>query len=280
MLNKPVLILVSTSLLALVACSGTQQSESIKEQERGPEIAISEELEDTHPAETPLLTPTKTLSPTATPEPTNTPQPSNTPEPTETPTPTNTLVPTSTSTPTPIPAPIILSGSGDSNVEVDKFFGPAIVHITSSGSISVRNYTADDQLLGLIVNSLKSYEGNLPIDFDDRQTARFDITTGGAWTIEILSLTEADSLEVPGEFQGRGDNVIVLTGETPNVATISDTSGAGFLVYGWDGKASEKLVQAVIDPITNAEVVVSPGTIMLIIYAHPTDNWTIIMDGK
>ena len=81
-----------------------------------------------------------TLSPTSVPPtiaPTNTPLPTNTPAPTNTPKPTSTPRPTATFTPT--PAPIELTGKGDSIVKVEKWHGPALAHIkyASGGNFSI-----------------------------------------------------------------------------------------------------------------------------------------------
>ncbi len=132
------------------------------------------------------VAPTNTSAPSATPTITNTPLPTNTPEPTNTPRPTNTPVPTATLTPT--PAPIVLTGTGDSVVDLDKWDGAALLHITDGGgsNFAIWNYGPDGEKIDLLVNTIGKYDGIRPLDFlSDEDTARFSVESSGQWKIEV-----------------------------------------------------------------------------------------------
>ncbi len=90
-------------------------------------------------------------------EPSDTPKPTDTPQPTNTPRPTNTPLPTATNTP--IPEPIIISGSGDDVVDIDKWSGPAILIINYQGrsNFVISNYGAGGEKIDLLVNTIGSY---------------------------------------------------------------------------------------------------------------------------
>jgi len=103
-----------------------------------------------------------------------------------TPRPTNTLGPTPTTrptrTPTPIPQPIVLTGSGDAVVDIEKDDSAALVHITYTGSSNfiVWNYGTDGEKIDLLINTIGSYDGIRPLDFlVDEHTARFAVESSG-----------------------------------------------------------------------------------------------------
>ena len=148
--------------------------------------------------------------------------------PTDTPFPTQTAAPTETSPPpTEAPEPIHLSGSGDSIADFDNPFEVAIVRIVANASsryFGVANHGSSGKI-GMLVNTTEPYDGLRPLDFTQGEhTTRFEITAVGDWTIDILPLTSARALAVPGEISGIGDDVIVLMGAGPDTATISGNS--------------------------------------------------------
>jgi hypothetical protein len=165
---------------------------------------------------TPRPTSTNTFVPTIT----NTPEPTLTFTPTFTPEPTLTFTPEATPTPEPTstqePEPITLSGSGDDVVDFENPFDIAIVKITGNSAgryFGVKNYGSDGTNYNLLVNTTDPYEGIRPLDFyDSEHTTRFEITAVGEWTIEILPITEARTLSVPGEIEGFGDEVVIING--------------------------------------------------------------------
>lgn len=206
--------------------------------------------------------------------PTNTPAPTNTPEPTNTPAPTDT--PRPTLTPTPLPEPILLEGSGDTVVDVDWVFGPAIAVIRgNSGSrhFAVTSLDRSNNTIDLLVNTTEPYDGMRPINFTSQEVARFEVSADGSWSIEIRPLAMADALTVPGTFEGSGDHVFLLEGATPDTArVIGNSSGRHFAVHGWiPGELTDLLVNTT--DLYDGTVLLDPDT--LIIQVTAVGSWTI-----
>lgn len=203
--------------------------------------------------------------------PSNTPGPSNTPRPTDTPKPSN--------TPTLAPQPIILNGSGDSVVDVPKWDGPAILEITYTGAhnFAVENYSSSGDQIDLLVNTIGSYHGRRPIDFQsDEYTTRFAITASGQWEIQVLPLSEMTQFNIPGTYNGVGDDVIAITGGTPDIFTAdASTASHNFAVLGY-GDYSDLLINE-IAPYTGT-VILSSDTIILEIIA--TGKWSLQVTTK
>ena len=120
----------------------------------------------------------------------------------------------STIEPTSVPPSIVKTGSGNSIVSIEKWDGPALIHIKGTPSpnsfISVTN---DDGLF--LALSFDEYDGVKVLDFfPGHNTKTLDIKAGGEWSIEIYPLqgdfTEERILDVPGKYQGNDDDVLFI----------------------------------------------------------------------
>jgi len=214
-------------------------------------------------------------APTDTPEPTSTAAPTDTPEPTSTPEPTNTPLP-----PTATPAPIVLTGSGDGIVNVDTGGAALLAHIegnASSGYFGVTTLDSNNQMLDLLVNTTDPYDGVRPLDFLDSQlTSRFEVQADGAWTITLYPFSYADMLDVPGTFVGSGDYVFGITGQTPDLATISgNADGNYFGVYSY-GSSLDLLVNTT-DPYDGTVLMDGDA---LVIEVQADGDWSITVTGR
>lgn len=250
------------------------------------EPAASEEVAqatDTQEEATAAPEPTDTAEPTNTAEPTETPEPTNTPTTTYTPRPTNTPTrrPTATRTPTPTitPTPIILAGSGDAVVDVDRPNDPALAHIVGNAggraNFAIWSYGPDGERIDLLVNTIDPYEGTRPLDFlEGEHVTRFEVIASGEWTITILPLTAARQVEVPGEIEGTGDDVIVLVGGDPDTAVITGNEGgaANFAIWSYSTSAGRDLLVNTTDTYEGT-VILDRDTIIMDIHAEKP--WTI-----
>lgn len=219
------------------------------------------------PTPTPTLVPTETIPPVP-PTSTNTPGPTETPQPTDTPLPTVTF--------TPPPEPIILTGTGDSVVDVEKWSGPGIARIAhqGGGNFAVINHGTNGERIDLLVNVIGNYQGTLPLDFlDSEHTGRFEITAGGSWEIQVLPLASVRTEPIPGIIQGVGDDVIALDGPgLPDLLKADASGGSGnfaIWTYGLDGR---DLVVNEIAPYSGT-VLIDSGTYVLVISA--TGPWSL-----
>lgn len=221
------------------------------------------------------------VEPTATPEPTNTPKPTDTPIRTDTPVPTDTPIPTDTPTPrptntprptdtprptataTPLPEVETYTGSGTSIVDVGRDGSAAIVHIVGNSAgryFCVESYDENGEQMELLVNTTEPYDGYSPLDWrDDEATYRFAVEAVGQWTIEILPFapipeTVEHCLAVPGKYEGSGDDVVILMGETPDTATIVGNDSASYFgVLGYTSSGGDLLVNTT-DPFEGTKM--------------------------
>jgi hypothetical protein len=181
--------------------------------------------------------------------------------------PTNTPEPTVT--PTPAPKPLEFTGKGSKVVEVTKWSGPAIIHMvyTGSSNFAVQNFDADGNNIDLLANEIGNYDGWKPMDFkEDEATTRLQVEGTGTWTITVYPLdTQYMKIaQVPGTYQGKGDEVVYLQGGTPDTATFTYTGKRNFAVLSYTADGSEDLLVNEIDAY-EGQIILSKGTVLLIV---------------
>jgi len=213
--------------------------------------------------------PIATEKQTAIPKPTNTPKPTNIPAATATPLP-----------PTAVPKPVKLSGSGDSILDFENPFEGGIVHISGNadaGYFGVTSFGSDGTQIDLLVNTTEPYDGFRPLDFRGGQhTVRFQVKASGKWAVEVLPLTAARKLSVPGTIEGKGDDVVALGGGKPDLAKIRGNAiGRYFGVTGY-GKYTDLLVNTT-DPYEGT-VILKADTVVIEVRAE--GPWSIAVTSK
>lgn len=222
---------------------------------------------------------TQEAQPTFTNEPIHTLVPTKTRLPTLTPMPTKTK--TSVPTPTPLPEPIVLTGTGDSIVDFDNTFDFGIVHIIGNAAgryFMVKSYGADNEPIDLLVNATDPYDGVRPFDFGNNdRTTRFEIKAIGDWKIEILPISQAHTIRVPGKYEGEGDDVLLLIGGgTPDLAYIKGNAGGHYFgVWGYSNRVD--LLVNTTDPY-DGSAILDEKTIVIEIRA--VKDWSIEITTK
>jgi hypothetical protein len=177
--------------------------------------------------------------------------------------------------------PIHLSGSGDYVIDLDRPASATLVHIignTAGGHLfAVTAYGTDGELIDLLVNTNDPYEGVRPLDFyQDQHTTRLEVKATGKWTVDITSLNEGQRFEVPGEIVGSGDNVLILAGKPPDVATIEgNEAGKEFSVISFAPTVKQLVKTA--QPY-NGKVLLDPQVKILVINAQ--GPWKINLTTK
>ena len=197
-----------------------------------------------------------TLKPTWTPRPSNTPKPTNTTKPTDTP-----------------QAPVILTGTGDSVIDFG-WSGPGILFITYSGrsNFTVKSYDADGNYLDLLVNTIGSYKGTVPLNFIEQGAVRFEVNASGNWEIKVTSLSEIRHEEIPGTITGTGDDVIYLSGKNPDLLKVdASMADSNFVIWAYSPNDLDLLVNE-IAPYTGTVVALKD---MYLIVVKAEGDWSI-----
>ena len=97
------------------------------------------------------------------------------------------------------------------------------------------------------------------------------MTASGDWSIEILPVSSARVLTVPGKMEGNGDEVIALSGAKPDLAIIQGNDQSRHFAVTSYGKSLDLLVNTT-DPY-DGKVIVASDTLFLEITA--TGSWSI-----
>ncbi len=125
--------------------------------------------------------------------------------------------------------PKVYSGKGDDVVTIDKPAGPAILTFSCakcSGNTIVQSDGADP----LLVNTIGSYNGKKAIDVTDGSTtSKLTIKATGAWKVTVGGLDQATQATGTAPITGKGDDVIVLSGNT-TTAAITNKGDQNFIV--------------------------------------------------
>jgi hypothetical protein len=159
-----------------------------------------------------------------------------------------------TATPAPVQESIILTGTGNAVVDVDKTSLGALVHIVGNDAgrhFAVTNYGAGNKKYDLLANTTDPYDGIRPLDFLDREhTIRFEVKGAGSWTIEIIPLDwirfrdEGRLIVVPGSYNSTGDDVFFVSGDCDMATITGNDAGRYFGVHAWHGSGRDLLVNA------------------------------------
>lgn len=142
---------------------------------------------------------------------------------------------------------ISLSGRGDDIVDINKSEAPGVVELSHQGSsnFSVWSHGTDGERLALLVNVIGPYRGIVPIDFlVGEHTGRFEISADGSLTLNVKPLSLLRKARVPGTISGKGDEVITLTGSSPDIASITHTGNSNFSIWSY-GSSRDLLVNEI-----------------------------------
>jgi len=190
-----------------------------------------------------------------------------------------------TDTPEALPAPILLTGTGNEVVSIKKWSGPAVLKAiyNGRGNFIVENHDASNAAIDLLVNTIGAYSGTVPLDFFyDEQTTSFDVTASGHWELLITSLQRSRHEHIPATIAGIGDEVITFTDATPALLKIN-SSGIRrnmlehkFILWG-DGASEPDILVNEEAPYTGA---VTAGPSALTVFINTAGPWEIEVTAK
>jgi hypothetical protein len=171
------------------------------------------------------------------------------------------------------------SGTGDDVVEISKPDEelPALLVVT--GNRKGRHFAVvarDDAgtRIGALVNTTEPYDGIVPIDLPPRtNTTLLEISATGSWSIQLYSIGAAQKAEVPGTFEGEGDNVLWIEGEPSRAKIQGNTASRHFAVTAYDGNGNRLGAKVnTADPYSGS-VIIPSETLLLQINA--VGKWSV-----
>ncbi len=194
--------------------------------------------------------------------------------PSKTPMPTRTKTPRPTNTPR--PQPIEISGSGDDIVDLaGKWYGPAVAHITHTGSSNFIVYTYDayGNKLDLLLNEIGHYDGIKPFNIlEGEEVTRLEIKADGVWKFYFTPFDTGymHSITVPGTYKGAGDDLFLVFGN-PDIGTFSCTVRGNFVVYAYGDSGRDLLINEIAP--YSGKTIIPKDTFMLEVIAP--GEWTV-----
>lgn len=175
-------------------------------------------------------------------------------------------------TETPAREPITRTGIGDSVFYPQKWVGPAVVRISYDGDGPLAVWTQNDnaEREDQLANSVGPYHGDSLIDLlGSQRILRFEVRTAEAWQIDVLPLSVALHVAVPGAIQGAGDDVVVLEGPyNPDLLSVDASIAAGdFSVYAFGAQRDQ--VIGTTAPYTGTVSIPHDTTVLVVKSAGP-----------
>jgi hypothetical protein len=175
-------------------------------------------------------------------------------------------------TPPPGSPPTFYSGRGNAVVSITKDSGPAIVQFECdkcTGATVVKS----DGPESVLVNTIGGYSGRRPIDLrEGSNTSTITVSASDSWRMTVSSGLSAARASVEGApMTGQGDDVVIMNG-TATTAHVTNTGGAGFIVYVVPVRSST--VNLAVNAIGAYDGTVSL-TAPAIVIVQSTGAWTI-----
>jgi hypothetical protein len=182
--------------------------------------------------------------------------------------------PAAAPTTAPVVAPQHFEGTGNSEVTlVPGTVGAALARIAVQDArrFTVESFDVDGRPLGTVVDTTRPYTGTRPVNFEAGPSAvRLQVTTDGAWTIDIVGLDEAPRVSAPGHYDGEGDQVLIIGGN-PTHARFRATATTGrFIVDGY-GIFKAPLVD---EPSPYTGTVVTPREANYVLEIQAEGEWS------
>jgi hypothetical protein len=140
---------------------------------------------------------------------------------------------------TPVPEPIRLVGEGNAVVDIDKWEGPALIHIVGKQGQNFDLFSVKGGDDSFYVGSFEPYDGIRLMDFlPGIHTKKLEISAVGDWTIEIFPISPefiADRLiSSPEEYVGNGDDVLFIESGEEYRAQVKGNSASMLLFSEFD----------------------------------------------
>lgn len=135
------------------------------------------------------------------------------------------------------------SGTGYAILDFAPLNAPALVRVTGCAGedsyLFINSYGIDGYFIDYVARVYHPYDGIVPLNFNGTNAKRFIVYSDDAWTIQIMPLSAAHTLNVPGTLTGNTDDVILLTGGVPEwIDILQNAYDGGFYLNAYDANAN------------------------------------------
>jgi len=133
--------------------------------------------------------------------------------------------------------PVVLEGSGDDIIDVPVVADlPVVATFTHRGSsnFAVVSYDENGGRLDLLVNTIGTYDGTVPLNFTT-PPAELEISADGPWTVTITDVRDQPVYD--GAASGTGDQVLLVTTDAGRLAAAHDGT-SNFVIIAWGDRRS------------------------------------------
>lgn len=140
------------------------------------------------------------------------------------------------------------TGNGDDVISLTKpkKDGAAMLLVYGNRSnrhFSITGYSSSGERTGLLVNSVKKYDGTVLIDMVGKEkTSQLEIKARGAWAIYVYDIKYARKYKSPGAIEGAGDDVIIVLGSPKIMEVNGNPNGRHFSIKGYSKRGPHLLV--------------------------------------
>lgn len=171
------------------------------------------------------------------------------------------------------------SGVGDDVVEISKPDQGLPALLVVSGNQKSKHFAVlarDDSgnRIEALVNTTEPYTGIVPIDLPPRtNTTLLEIKATGNWSIQLYSIGAAQRAEVPGTFEGEGDNVLWIEGDPSRAMIHGNSASKHFAVIAYDGSGKRLGAKVNTTDPYSGTVIIPNKTLLLQIKA--IGSWSV-----
>ena len=177
-------------------------------------------------------------------------------------------------TPAPV-EPQSFSGTG-SEVVILEPLGEDVFYatVTHDGSSNIALWSVDEngQDIDLLVNEIGGYEGEVAVNFGE-DPAALRVEADGAWTIDLVPLSEAPRWDGEGVHEDHGDSILIVDGVADGLTpvTLTHDGESNFAIWAWGESYPDLIVNDI--GVYEGTTLLPDGSLVLQVDADGT--WTI-----
>lgn len=146
--------------------------------------------------------------------------------------------------------------------------------VTHSGSSNIALWSVDEngQDIDLLVNDIGDYAGQVAFNFRE-DPAAIRVEADGAWTIDLVHLSEAPRWDGVAPYEATGDSLVIVDGVAEGLTPVNLTHDgeSNFAIWAWGESYPDLIVNDI--GVYEGTTLLPDGSLVLQVNAD--GNWTI-----